>query len=323
MSTLRSPPGRGSSQPDLSMLNAETTDLQHTLFRAKRKYPEHECISSEQFADFRKEMTSILRDFVESQNKVLGKISDDVSVIKEEIKNLQLTIQNIITEHNKLKFDVTDLEASQVDTKEKIDKLEANIEELKTKSDNKSIAVDLSCDEIFSELQERHLREKNLVIVGVPEAKGENSKQRYTSDMGEIIKIIKKSCPDPIQVRRIGKYNHKKTRPIKEGYFPDSLKLAKVTPVYKSGPKHEPGNYRPISVLPTISKVFEKILHKRLSDYLILNKHLYEHQYGFRSKSNTLSASIDLITKLKTSIDQKHIALGVFIDLKKAFDSKP
>ncbi|CAG5020910.1 unnamed protein product [Parnassius apollo] len=171
MSILRSPSGRGSSQPHLSILNTETTDIQYITFRTKKKHPEHDCISCEQFADFRKEMTSILRDFVESQNKIL---------------------------------------ASLVATNEKIDKFEANIEVLNIKSDNKSIAIDLSCDEIFSELQERYLREKNLTIVGVPEAKGENSKQRSASNTGEVLKVIKitfPECPDPIQVRRIGKYS--------------------------------------------------------------------------------------------------------------------
>ncbi|CAG4954177.1 unnamed protein product [Parnassius apollo] len=114
------------------------------------------------------------------------------------------------------KYDPT---ASQVATNEKIDVLVANIEVLNTKSDNKSIAIDLSCNEIFSELQERYLREKKLIIVGVPEAKGETSKQRSASDMGEVLKIIKitfPECPDPIQVRRIGKYSPKKIRPLKK-----------------------------------------------------------------------------------------------------------
>ncbi|KAL0832585.1 hypothetical protein ABMA28_000783 [Loxostege sticticalis] len=87
---------------------------------------------------------------------------------------------------------------------------------------------------------------------------------------------------------------------LKLGAFPDSLKFAKVSPIYKSGVKHDPSNYRPVSVLPNI---------------------LIDQQYGFRPKSNTLTAVIDLITKIKLSIDNKNIALGIFIDLKKAFDT--
>lgn len=108
---------------------------------------------------------------------------------------------------------------------------------------------------------------------------------------------------------------------LEAGIFPDSLKLAKVTPVFKSGSKSDPGNYRPISVLPILSKIFEKIIYNRLVEYLNSINFLSEKQYGFRRKSNTLSATIDLVTKIKTNIDLKHIALGVFIDLKKAFDT--
>ncbi|XP_046973307.1 uncharacterized protein LOC124539974 [Vanessa cardui] len=108
---------------------------------------------------------------------------------------------------------------------------------------------------------------------------------------------------------------------IKEGVFPDSLKIAKVSPIHKSGGKTDPGNYRPISVLPALSKVFEKIIHVRLNNYLKNIDFLYKQQYGFRKNSNTLSATIDLVNKIKNNIDQKKLVLGVFIDLKKAFDT--
>lgn len=105
------------------------------------------------------------------------------------------------------------------------------------------------------------------------------------------------------------------------GLFPDSLKIAKVTPIFKTGKKTDPSNYRPISVLPTMSKIFEKVLYNRLESYLATKNIISSKQYGFRPKSNTLSATVDIITKIKTNIDQKQIAMGVFIDLKKAFDT--
>lgn len=105
------------------------------------------------------------------------------------------------------------------------------------------------------------------------------------------------------------------------GYFPDSLKLAKVTPIHKSATKTDPGNYRPISVLPILSKILETLLYSRLGSYLASINFFYDKQYGFRPQSNTLTATIDLVTKIKVSIDQKNIVLGVFIDLKKAFDT--
>lgn len=108
---------------------------------------------------------------------------------------------------------------------------------------------------------------------------------------------------------------------LERGTFPNNLKVAKVSPIFKSGSKSDPGNYRPISVLPIVSKVFERILYNQLEAFLDAKKIIYSKQYGFRRTSNTLSATIDLITKLKINIDQKNIGLGVFVDLKKAFDT--
>lgn len=151
----------------------------------------------------------------------------------------------------------------------------------------------------------------------------------------EIIKIINKLDPnssiglDGINTKAIKCISPLITENLKNcfnkllqrGEFPDSLKVAKVTPIYKTGAKTDPGNYRPISVLPILSKILEKILHKRLENYLNSINFLSERQYGFRSKSNTLTATIDLVTKIKTNIDKKHIVLGIYIDLKKAFDT--
>lgn len=105
------------------------------------------------------------------------------------------------------------------------------------------------------------------------------------------------------------------------GQFPDTLKIAKVTPIHKSGDKMDPSNYRPISVLPVISKIFEKIMHNRLTEHLNSLNFLYIKQYGFRPKSNTLAATNDLVTSIRNNIDDKKITLGVFIDLQKAFDT--
>ncbi|CAH2087332.1 unnamed protein product [Euphydryas editha] len=108
---------------------------------------------------------------------------------------------------------------------------------------------------------------------------------------------------------------------LDEGSFPDSLKIAKVSPIYKSGLKTDPSNYRPISVLPVLSKIFEKILYTRIYQHLNDINFLFKKQYGFRPKSNTLAATIDLVTNIKNAIDKKQVAVGIFIDIKKAFDA--
>jgi len=108
---------------------------------------------------------------------------------------------------------------------------------------------------------------------------------------------------------------------IFHGTFPDELKIAKVTPIYKNGKKENIGNYRPISVLPSVSKVFEKALANQLTDYLEENKYLPSNQYAYRSLHSTEHASLEFVDKLLKMLDDDQVPLSVFIDLSKAFDT--
>ena len=89
------------------------------------------------------------------------------------------------------------------------------------------------------------------------------------------------------------------------GKIPDDLKVALVTPVYKASEKNVFfSNYRPISVLPCFSKILEKLMYKRLTDYMYINKSgiLTNCQYGFRSKCSTNHAIIELVDKITKAI---------------------
>ena len=108
---------------------------------------------------------------------------------------------------------------------------------------------------------------------------------------------------------------------ISTGIFPDKLKIAKVVPVFKKDDIHLPGNYRPISLLPAISKIFEKVVYTQVYDYLDENKLLYSSQYGFRKKHSTELAAIELTDKIFNHLDNKKTPLAIFIDLSKAFDT--
>ena len=68
---------------------------------------------------------------------------------------------------------------------------------------------------------------------------------------------------------------------LEKGIFPDELKTARVTPIYKTGDENDFGNYRPISLLPCFSKMLEKIMYKRLYNHLSQNHMLYPKQFGF------------------------------------------
>ena len=103
--------------------------------------------------------------------------------------------------------------------------------------------------------------------------------------------------------------------------FPNEWKIAKVTPLFKKGSKRELGNYRPISVLPLVSKIFEKIIYRQLYDYLQDNSLLNTYQSGFRSMHSTLTALLETTNNWSINIDNGLLNGVLFIDLKKAFDT--
>ena len=108
---------------------------------------------------------------------------------------------------------------------------------------------------------------------------------------------------------------------LSNGEVPDLLKIAKVIPIYKSQDKHIFRNYRPISILPAISKVVEKVVFIRL--YTFLDKHslLSTGQYGFRPNHSTTDAMIDFIDIITESKENNEYCIGLFLDLSKAFDT--
>ena len=108
---------------------------------------------------------------------------------------------------------------------------------------------------------------------------------------------------------------------ICEGSFPDGLKLAKVLPIYKSEDEQLVQNYRPISVLPFFSKIFEKLVSNYLIDFIDNHSILYNKQFGFRKFHSTSHAIITLVEKISKALDTGKIVVGVFLDLKKAFDT--
>lgn len=108
---------------------------------------------------------------------------------------------------------------------------------------------------------------------------------------------------------------------LKRGIFPDKLKIARVIPLYKKDDDKLFTNYRPISLLPTFSKIFEKIIANQFKDYFEQNQYFYKGQYGFRTNHSTELAAIDLIEKIISNMDNGRTPLCIFIDMSKAFDT--
>jgi hypothetical protein len=108
---------------------------------------------------------------------------------------------------------------------------------------------------------------------------------------------------------------------LAQGTFPERLKFSLIKPNYKGGDKSSPANYRPISLLPVFSKIFEMVINQRLTAHLGSQAILNEQQYGFRNGKSTENASFTLIHEILTALNNKQVVGGLFLDLHKAFDS--
>jgi exonuclease III len=129
----------------------------------------------------------------------------------------------------------------------------------------------------------------------------------------KLLKSLKNEISEPISILV--------NKSLEEGVFPENLKITKLIPVYKSKDKENLDNYRPIAVLPSISKIYEKIVFKRVYKFLDLHNIIYESQYGFRPKHSTLDAITEFVHKVCSAREDKEVGIGVFLDLSKAFDT--
>jgi hypothetical protein len=107
---------------------------------------------------------------------------------------------------------------------------------------------------------------------------------------------------------------------LSSGTFPHLMKIAKVRPIHKKGQKQEISNYRPISVLPAFSKILEMLIYNRVMSFLKKHNLVSEAQNGFRGKKSTNTAIQTFIEDIQKASDNKRFALGIFLDLTKAFD---
>ena len=107
---------------------------------------------------------------------------------------------------------------------------------------------------------------------------------------------------------------------IKTSVFPDKLKEAKITPIYKKGDKSEPCNYRPISILPTLSKIFEKHIASQIRNYINKFDLLQNEQSGFREHHSCMTALTKMTESWLAEMDRGNLTGNVLLDFSKAFD---
>ena len=152
-----------------------------------------------------------------------------------------------------------------------------------------------------------------------------------SQEISQIINNLKNTCTDissiPIKILKLIKeivalpLSKIINRSLECGVFPDSLKIAKVIPIFKSGDTQMASNYRPIAILPYLSKIFEKCVALQVIKFFNKFKVISDNQFGFRKGKSTVDAFLKLTQYMYDCLNQKHHCMGIFIDLKKAFDT--
>ena len=140
-------------------------------------------------------------------------------------------------------------------------------------------------------------------------------KTSYGTDMisNKLLKHVKNELLNPI--------TNLINQTLSTGKFPKLLKIAKISPIFKKGDDTLLSNYRPVSVLPSVSKVFEKVIYNQIYEYFTDKKLLYNSQYGFRKNHSTEYAAMELIDRVIKEMDLYKIPINIYLDLSKAFDT--
>jgi len=146
-----------------------------------------------------------------------------------------------------------------------------------------------------------------------------------------IDKLVPKSSEgmDGLSVRFLKLVHKPLLKPLKiivnqmfsTGIFPDRLKVAKIVPCYKKSDEHKIENYRPISILPSLSKIFEKIMLQQLHEHFTCHNLYFDGQYGFREGHSTEFAIMENIDRIIDNLEAGRLPFNIYVDLSKAFDS--
>lgn len=108
---------------------------------------------------------------------------------------------------------------------------------------------------------------------------------------------------------------------IKQHYYPHSARISKVIPIYKTGNKNDPNNYRPIAINSIISKIFESLINNRIQDFFDKHNIIAQNQFGFKKNTSTSDALLYITNIITQSINENKNTIAIFLDISKAFDS--
>ena len=142
-------------------------------------------------------------------------------------------------------------------------------------------------------------------------------KRKKATGLDGIPTFILKDCAEVLKTPLTNIVNNS----LSSGIYPTDWKISKLIPVFKSGSSAEVENYRPISVIPAVSKIIERIIHRQFSVYLEESDLLTDCQFGFRRKRSTELAATLFVDNIKSKVNDGAMVGAVFIDLSKAFDT--
>lgn len=230
MSVLHSPNNSvgGGSQPDLSKISGMETDSMITL--RKRKFKPEECSCAGEMKGMRSEitrMTDILEKYTTSNELMINKMQENITHITTQLIEVKSQI-------NEIKSSTHEMEKEQNTIKTKVNTLEIGLNSLQATYEHALLVGNMSVSEqsktdsqdnfnekMYREVQERGEREKNVILMGIPEQQSTNAQERTSKDMLDVLNItatIDKDIAKPIKVIRIGKFNPEKVRKVKVCY---------------------------------------------------------------------------------------------------------
>lgn len=288
----------------------KSVNKKNQLYKKMKKYPNNEQLKNE-FITYRNTLDILIKTTkVNYYKQKINNIENSPGKIWTCLKNINGHKQEI-REIKQIKNNTGNL------TSDKIEMAEVFATHYTTLG--KKLASKISADPNFKSkttkilnsiyLQETNESEIKEIIATLKSGKSPGLDTLKTETLQEIANFIAEPLAFIIN------------RSLEVGIFPTPLKNALIKPIYKNGDKTEPENYRPISLISNLAKIYEKLLKKRIISYLDKNKIISARQYGFREARSTEDAMAELTANIYKSLDESKPCLCIFVDLAKAFDT--
>ena len=296
-----------------------TNGLKNACHKKNRLYKQFLCSRShtceEKYKTYKNKLTSILRT---AEKEYYSKLLTDA---KGNIKSTWKILNTIINKKTNTSKLPSHFECNEINIVSKQSIADgfnnffvdggSNLDKKITVADNAASIYDFMGEQCPNSMFINPVSEDEVVNI-IKSCKPKHSKDCDDINMYVLLKVTDQIVKPLVHIFNLS---------FSSGIFPSEMKTAKVIPVFKSGNRSDFSNYRPISLVSQFSKILEKLFNLRLEQFLISNEILSNCQYGFRSCMSTVHAALELIESISTAVDNKKHCAGVFIDLKKAFDT--